>query len=72
MLQDVCIYDPVPIKEAHPANLPVATIALRLLPALIREYETRDVPPTASRGGTVLLAFEYAEAFLRVCKERGE
>lgn len=66
-MQDVCIYDPVPIRETDASDLPVETIALRLLPAMMAR-----LGPTLTMRETCRAALDLAEAFLSVCAERQE
>jgi len=75
MAQDVCITDPVAIvtggdetlivEECDAKLLPPATVALRLLEAMVAggDYETK------SPAGLVREAFDLAGWFLRIAKE---
>lgn len=67
-MPDVCIYEPVPVAEVMPSKTAVETLAFRLLPTLIGKYESSVL----SRNEVVRIAFTWAEAFLKICKERSE
>lgn len=69
-MQDVCISDPVPVRELDVAYLSVATIALRLLPAIM--LRRLDVHPLITGREACHQAFALAEAFLAVAQERKE
>ncbi len=64
-MQDVCIYETVPIREVDASELSVATIALRLLPAMIAR-----LGPALTMRETCRAAFDLAEAFQSVAAER--
>lgn len=66
-MQDVCISDPVPVKEIDATELSIETIALRLLPAMMAR-----LGPTLTMRETCRAALDLAEAFLSVCAERQE
>jgi hypothetical protein len=69
-MQDVCIYDPVPVKEIDATELSIETIALRLLPAIM--LRRLDVHPLITGREACHQAFALAEAFLAVAQERKE
>lgn len=69
-MQDVCISDPVPVKEIDATELSIETIALRLLPAIM--LRRLDVHPLITGREACHQAFALAEAFLAVAQERKE
>ena len=69
-MPDVCIYEPVPVAEVMPGKTALETLAFRLLPTLIAEWERRgQLHANTSRLEVCRMAFDWAETFLRVAKE---
>lgn len=66
-MQDVSVCDSGKTEEVDAAELPVATIALRLLPAMMAR-----LGPALTMRETCRAALDLAEAFVSVCAERKE